>query len=174
MLVTHGFTNNGRFDDSWAFEDDNWVARSPSTGPRPIERCLTRAVWDSVNDRLIMFGGQTDATPFLGDTWALAADGWREITPEVSPPARNFYAMAFDDERGIAVLFGGNSAEGNLNDVWVFDVRAEAWSQIEQSGEPPSPRQGHDAAWVPGQGLYVFGGNDGSSDLNDLWLLTLS
>jgi N-acetylneuraminic acid mutarotase len=173
LFITHGFTNEGRFDDSWSW-DDSWADVSPPGGLRPIRRCLMRAAWDSENDRLIMFGGQTDATPFLGDFWALDSNGWREIIADPSPPARNSNAMAFDDERGVAVLFGGNSAEGELNDVWVFDVREERWTQVEQSGESPSPRQGHDAAWVAGHGLYVFGGNDGSSDLNDLWLLTLS
>jgi N-acetylneuraminic acid mutarotase len=173
LFVTHGFTNEGRFDDSWSW-DDSWADVSPPSGTRPIKRCLMRAAWDSAKGRFFIFGGQTDATPFLGDTWTLDSNGWREITPSASPPPRHFYAMAFDDERSIALLFGGNSAEGELNDVWVFDVQQETWSQLEQPGEAPSPRQGHDAAWVAGDGLYVFGGNDGSSDLNDLWLLTLS
>jgi hypothetical protein len=178
IWITHGFTTGGRFDDSWAFDyltSNEWQQLAVE-GEIPIKRCLMRAVPAAFqNLGMLMFGGQTDGTPFLGDLWSLDNGGtWREIIADPSPPARHFYAMAFDDERGVAVLFGGNSAEGDLNDVWVFDARSERWTQIEQLGAGPSPRQGHDAAWVAGKGLYVFGGNDGSSDLNDLWLLTLS
>ncbi len=171
LLVTHGFTSQGRFDDTWQFTIDGWADIS-AQGARPVERCLMRAVWDPTKERLLIFGGQTNATPFLGDLWALASGSWREIAAEPKPSPRNFYAMAFADQAGQALLFGGRTEQGPANDLWLFDSAAEAWSQPSAGGEAPSARYGHDAAWVADSlSLFVFGGNDGNADLNDLWVL---
>lgn len=175
MLVTHGFTNSGRFDDTWAYDlaTNTWTEVSPA-GPRPVERCLMRAAWDTANERLLMFGGQTTGTPFLGDFWALESNGWREIASQPRPSPRTFYAMVFDDESGRLILFGGRTADGPVNDLWYFDSASETWEQQLVEGEGPSPRFGHDAAWHPlGRSLLLLGGNDGSNDLNDLWELSV-
>ena len=173
LVVTHGFTNQGRFDDTWGFAllDNFWTEISPD-GARPIERCLVRAVWDAARERLIMFGGQTTATPFLGDTWALTgSEGWLELTPQQSPSPRNFYAMAFDEVAGRALLIGGQTEDGPANDLWAFDAASDSWARLTLDGESPSARAGHDAAFAAGS-LYVVGGYDGSSELNDLWVLS--
>jgi len=170
LVVSHGFTNAGRFDDtwSWSFDGAAWGDTSPAAN-RPLARCLTRAVWDSVNNRFLMFGGQSNPTPYLGDFWALTADGWTELP--AGPPARNLYAMAFDDANGRLILVGGAGETGNLNDVWVFDVATNAWTQVTPEGQPPSARASHDAVWhAQRNALIVFGGFDGAY-LNDLWQL---
>ena len=176
FLISHGFTDAGRFDDTWGFglDAESWTDDSPQ-GQRPVERCLVRAVWDSNPGRLLMFGGQTTDTPFLGDLWELVQDGWRELVAEPRPSPRNFYAMAFDGEGGRLVLFGGSTQDGPVNDVWFFDSASDSWSQESTEGEAPSPRFGHDAVWMEGsRSLLVFGGRDGSKDLSDLWELSPS
>lgn len=175
MLVTHGFTNSGRFDDTWQFDlgTDTWTDISPA-GPRPVERCLMRAAWDPGKQRLLMFGGQTTGTPFLGDLWALTEGGWTEITTDDGPSPRNFYSFVFDDAAGRAILFGGDSADGPTNDLWFFDAANDTWSKATPENEGPSPRFGHDAVWLPDRrSLIAFGGNDGTADLNDLWALSV-
>ncbi len=174
LLVSHGFTTSGRFDDTWEYslEDASWTDVSPPAGGRPIERCLMRAVWDRQAGRLLIFGGQTNATPFLGDLWELRQGAWQELTADPRPSPRNLYAMAYDDEAGRALLFGGNSQTGPLGDLWFFDSALNTWSKPSPPGEAPSPRFGHDAVWLPAsRALVVFGGNDNSQDLNDLWEL---
>ena len=142
-----------------------------------------RGVWDTSQGRFLMFGGQTTGQPFLGDLWALEngggsleGAGWREITSEPKPSPRNFYAMVFDSAVGRAILFGGNSQEGPgpVNDLWFFDSSSETWSHPSPEGELPSPRYGHDAAWLASERKFIlFGGHDASGDLNDLWELTV-
>lgn len=186
LWITHGFTRSGRFDDTWAFSyltPTGWKQITPAA-PRPVERCLMRAVADSFGShgaRLLMFGGQTTNTPFLGDLWALepraSSPGlptysWREIGAGPKPSPRKFYAWVFDDVAGQAVLFGGDTEAGPVNDLWAFDTEGERWSQLTPQGEAPSPRVGHDAAKASGASVFVFGGNDGSADLNELWVLS--
>jgi len=176
LVVSHGFTNSGRFDDTWAygFAAESWRDLSPTDGPRPVERCLMRGVWDRAGKRFLMFGGQTDGTPFLGDLWALNEGGWAEITSEPKPSPRNFYAMAFDEASRQALLFGGRTADGPLAEVWRFDAATDTWSRASvQEGGPPA-RYGHDAVWLEqSRKLIAFGGRTDSGDLNDLWELVV-
>lgn len=175
LLVTHGFTFEGRFDDTWQLDlaTDGWTEVSPAAS-RPLERCLLRAVWDSRSDRLLLFGGQATGAPFLGDLWALSVDGWAEISADGAPSPRNLYAMAFDEESLRAVLFGGNTADGPVNDLHFFEAATDTWRRASPDNDGPSPRFGHDAVWLPDRrALAVFGGNDGAEDLNDLWLLSV-
>ena len=173
LLVTHGFTNAGRFDDTWGFNllDHTWEDISPQ-GPRPVERCLMRGVWD-FRSNFFMFGGQTTGTPFLGDLWALGPDGWRQIVTEPSPPPRTFYSFVSEIQAGRAILFGGNTQDGAANDLSYFDFATDTWER-QTVGGGPSPRQGHDAVWLgDSRTMVVFGGNDGADDLNDLWQLSV-
>jgi hypothetical protein len=72
-------------------------------------------------------------------TWLPGRDiSWRVLNPPCSPPARwaNAYrpAMAYDDWRGVLVLFGGRGR----NDTWTFD--GQTWSAAEGGVVPtPSP-----------------------------------
>lgn len=175
LLISHGFTDAGRFDDTWGYDlgGGSWADASPQ-GERPLERCLMRSVWDPGAERLLMFGGQSTGIPFLGDLWELTGDGWSELMGEPKPSPRNFYAMVFDDEGGRLVLFGGSRRDGPANDLWLFDSASNAWSEEPPEGEVPSARFGQDAVWLPDRRtLIVFGGRDGSQELNDLWELSL-
>ncbi len=175
VFVTHGFTDQGRFDDTWALtlvQNPVWGDLSPE-GTRPVERCLMRAVWDDTRERLLMFGGQTTGVPYLGDTWVLGAAGWTEILTDPKPSPRNFYSMAFANRE--VLLFGGETAEGKKNDLWVFAPDSDEWTELPLAGEKPSPRSGHDMVWLTEAGkIVMFGGRDESGDLDDLWELSVA
>jgi hypothetical protein len=174
FLISHGFTSQGRFDDLWALAGTSWSDLSPAQG-RPLQRCLMRGAWDAAGERFLMFGGQATGVPFLDDTWEFReGQGWRELTREPRPPARNFYAMAFDEETRRLILFGGSTSDGPANDLWSFDASVDAWSPVNPGGEVPSPRFGHDMVWArETRSLFMFGGRTSSQDLNDLWELEL-
>jgi hypothetical protein len=176
FVVSHGFTDEGRFSDSWRYDPAaaTWADITPAdTEEKPIERCLMRGVWDTVRNRLLMYGGQTTDTPFLDDLWALASTGWQQLPRSPNPDARNLYAMVFDDRRKRAILIGGRTPAGQMNDVWLFDATDEFWTPATVRTSRPSPRYGHDAVWVAETStILLFGGNDGTEDLNDIWQLT--
>ncbi len=176
MVISHGFTNAGRFDDTWAFDftTNAWRDLSPA-GPRPLRRCLHHAVYDSPNDQMYLYGGC--ASGFgpcpLGDLWSfdLGSNRWTERTAQPSPPAREHYGMAFDTVRGRLVLFGGNG-NGPLNDTWAYDPRAGSWQQPAIAGDPPSPRHRHEAAYAGDRGtIFFFGGMTATVATNELWML---
>jgi hypothetical protein len=178
VYISHGFTDSGRFDDTWRLplEGDAWGDESPASGPRPVRRCLLRMALDPRSGRIFLFGGQTDGIPFLGDLWSFdpAANAWTELAV-AGPSARNLYSMVAVDQPA-ALLFGGRSEAGALNDIWVLDFLSDSWLQLAAAAEPPAARSGHDAAWLPVRNAMVmFGGRDGAQNLlGDSWLLSFS
>lgn len=177
LIISHGFTDSGRFDDTWSYGAGSWGDLSPAAGTRPIKRCLTRGIFDPVSGAFIIFGGQADSAPFLGDTWQLTYPNptdavWTEVISDRKPSSRNLFSMVWDDERRRALVFGGQTESGPTNDVWAFDAAARTWSAIPTQGEAPSPRSGHDAVWLPGRrSMLIFGGQDEAGNQNDLWEL---
>lgn len=174
MIISHGFTDEGRFDDTWAFDfaTHRWTDISPAE--RPLRRCLHRAAYDPARDRMLLYGGcASGAGPCpLEDLWSfdLAAHAWTQLA---DGPARQFYGVGFDAEMDRMAVFGGNGGGAPFDDVWLFDPQANAWAKPEIAGPGPSARSRVEGAFVNGMGVVFFGGAEaGGGSTNELWLLT--
>jgi hypothetical protein len=80
-------------------------------------------------------GDCASGTARAADTW-LGVDGRWQERQVPGPPARNHAAMAYDAERGRAVLFGGHDGERVFGDTWGF--AANRW--IETRSAVPQRR----------------------------------
>lgn len=93
MIISHGFTDEGRFDDTWALNlsTNRWQDISPSSN-RPLRRCLHHAVLDAEGNQMLLYGGC--ASGFgpcpLGDLWSfdLTTQRWTERSGGLKPPER--------------------------------------------------------------------------------------
>jgi hypothetical protein len=174
LVISHGFTDRGRFDDTWAFDlaSNRWSDISPSDG-RPIRRCLHHAVYDTAGDQMFLYGGC--ASGFgpcpLGDLWSFdfRKGMWKEVRPATVPPARQHYGIAFDDARRRLVLHGGSGA-ALFNDTWEFDPALQSWSQLNLPN-PPAPRLRLQGVSTP-TALYFFGGSKNGAKTADLLSLS--
>ncbi|HMA47523.1 MAG TPA: kelch repeat-containing protein, partial [Frankiaceae bacterium] len=89
------------------------------------------------------------------------------------PGVRQGTAVAYDAGLRRLYLFGGYDGAFPLNDTWVFDVDASAWTQLHPAGARPEERQYHSLVFDPVRHrLLLFGGYD-HAPLGDLWALTL-
>lgn len=175
-LVTFaGFTEQGRFDDTWVFDvqNDTWTEVTPAAGP--VERCLHTASYDALRHRMIAYGGQRSGP--LDDIWAfdLDAHDWTELTPATDRPEGRFFAASIYDQRNDRVIvFGGNQGGlGLSNELWSFTLSENSWHLLSPSGTPPAAREGALAVYVePEDRVIIFGGRT-SSYLNDVWSLDL-
>lgn len=128
-----GNTHHG---DTWAYDydTDTWTELTPKRSPSA--RGYMVMVYDPVGERLILFGGasgQHAAEDVFGDTWAFdpRASTWTNLRPDIAPSPRAWYSMAFDAETETIVMFsGGETRDTDLDDVWLFDPRTDAWSQV--------------------------------------------
>ena len=130
---------------------------------------------DPDRGRLLLFGGQSNDDPYLGDLWAFdtGSRAWTEIETN-NPPPRNLYSLVRNPVTGDLILFGGASADGMRGDIWIFDIESEEWSvEVLDPEISPliPPRDSHDAVWLESQGvMLMFGGRDDAGMLNDLWI----
>jgi hypothetical protein len=180
------------YNDTWALDAQtkSWVfLRGDGWPGQPARRAqITNSmVYDSRNDAFVLYGGRCadgsgcGSVPYngnLGDTWVyrLATNTWTQMMPAMSPPPLEQHTMSYDAANGVVVLFGGDDGATFLNDVWVYDVPSNTWTQVDISGDAPEPRRLHAMVYDPAVAEHiVYGGVrvDGSS-LADVWSLRLT
>ena len=177
MVISHGFTDAGRFDDTWAFDfkTNAWANLSPPKG-RPLKRCLHHAAYDAANGQMYLYGGCSSGFGPCpqDDLWAfnLSQNTWQELTPATRPAGRDHYGMAYDTGRARLVLFAG-SGNSLFNDTWEFDPASRAWQKPPIEGPLPTARSRVESTAAADLGaIFFFGGTTGGAFSNELWALT--
>ncbi len=162
--------------DTWALKGGKWHRCEPA-GTIPPARHRGGMVFDEQRGFTVMFGGQAGAEDkwrILNDTWLYEDGRWRQVKPGLfgrHPSPRCGLCLAFDEEAGLTVLFGGNNGNSpSLGDTWLFD--GSAWRGI--SGLAPPVRRYAAFAYDPDlQGCVLHGGSDdesGERGYGDTWL----
>lgn len=124
---------------------------------------------DATTSSIVLFGGQNLGPPYgvAGDTW-LWRNGWTQVFPAASPPARYSPGAAYDPTTRTVLLFGGTDATGNdLNDTWTWN--GVTWTQQFPPVSPP-PRAFDAQSMVYDavtETIVLFGGQGGS--YGDTW-----
>jgi hypothetical protein len=181
FIISHGFTFEGRFDDTWALDIANgtWSDVSPEAGAtRPLKRCLHEMTWDPGTRSILLYAGCSSGFGPCpqGDLWRYDAEArtWTELTPVDSPAPRSNPAMVYDKSGKRVLLVGGLTEAGYTSDVWagVDEGDAFSWTQLSVGGDAPSPRASHDAVLTRGD-VYLFGGTGDPGVTADLWKLSL-
>jgi hypothetical protein len=181
MVVFGGY--DGSIDnDAWALSlapGPAWSELSPA-GVAPPARVAHSAIYDPVNDRMVVFGG-FDGANDLGDVWGLALAGngaWSELSPSgTAPAARADHEAIYDPLQHRMLVFAGQDAtESNRNDVWALGLVGDpSWSEVLPNGPPPGGLDGPSAIYDPlRHRLVVFGGfADQIGYQSKVWALTL-
>ncbi len=97
------------------------------------------------------------------------SQGWSFIGAVVGPAPRERAGLAFDEARGVTVMFGGFGSSSPLGDTWEWD--GTTWTQRFSASSPP-PRGIMDMAYDSVRGVTVlFGGSGATSQTlyDDTW-----
>lgn len=89
----------------------------------------------------------------------------------------NFYGHTaiYDPVRHAMVVFGGVAAGHYVATLFSYDIDAALWETLTPAGGPPSARAYHSAVYDPVRHcMWVFGGYNGSDELDDLWKYDLA
>jgi len=193
VIVMFGGANDDgglMFDDTWEWDGTAgaWTEVTPVGTPGtdyPIKRRIHDMVYDSARGVCVMFGGEDySSNIYFEDTWTWDGSEWINVSPPgVSglhfPEMRRHHKMAYDSNRGVTVLFGGEWDQATIvyGDTWEYD--GSIWQQISMKGgvegtDFPLARRGHAMVFDSNRGVMVlFGGNQfyGVSQwcLNDIW-----
>jgi len=155
------------FNDTWIYRysENMWININVTN--KPSARMNHGMVYDTVNQKVILFGG-LNAAGNLIDTWIFDPQkyNWTRIYPEVSPPAKSDRAMFYDPINQKVVLFGGFLTK---DDTWVYDYANNSWVNINPSFKP-NGRYGHTLIYDPiNQRGLLFGGRTPIGVVSDTW-----
>jgi hypothetical protein len=153
----------------WALDPDSATWTKLATVGNVIPPTSGAAFYDGNADRLLVFGNASAELDFAGSDQGV----WQTI-PATAPAADSF-AATIDPTRAIVVVFGGNDFSGHPQaELARFDLVADTWSTIAQSGDVPSARTGAVLAYDANDKLLLlFGGSDAAGAKNDLYSLQL-
>jgi N-acetylneuraminic acid mutarotase len=176
LLIMSGGIGATRISDTWAYAAaaNTWIDLNPS-GALPAERCYHAMAYDPVNRKIFLFGGWDEENQRdLGDTWSYSTEDntWTELDPAgEAPSARDGHSFVYDPESRTLILFGGSDGEGTVqNDTWAYDPKANEWTELDPTGDPPPARAWHSAVCDAENHLMImFGGGDATSLLNGTW-----
>jgi hypothetical protein len=186
MIVFGGVASDGTpQSDVWALDltplSENWTPLA-TAGNRPAPRTQHTAVYDEVNQRMVIFGGRDSRGVLLNDVWALDLAGsvpqWMQLSAGAGPSLREEHTAIYDRANGRMIVFGGRDSGGSVNnDVWALNLtrESESWIQLTGLGVGPPQRRSHTAIYDSfNQRMITFAGVlSDNSPARDVWALDL-
>ena len=160
-----------------------WAPVATAGGP-PAGRYAHSMVYDSVRDRMLVFGGRDASPNYFGDVWALSLSGsptWNQLTPAGVPPSGRFgHEAIYDPVRDRMLVVGGFDGAFR-NDLWELTLSGTpTWNQLTPVGPIPPPRDFATSVYDPvADRLVMYGGNvkigaNPPVANSDVWTLQLS
>jgi hypothetical protein len=208
MVIFGGVNDTAFLNDVWVLSNTNgldtttsaWTQLNPLPDPLyglPTARYRHTAVYDNINNRMTIFGGQEGTETDYNDVWVLSnANGlngtpaWTQLTPNPDPtqttngyggfPAsRASHTAVYNTANNQMIIFGGGHFDiGALDDVWVLSHAnglggTPAWTQLSPSGSTSLvARYDHTATYDPINNIMTIFGGENENYLNDTWILT--
>eukprot|EP01135_Chromosphaera_perkinsii_P004861 Nk52_evm7s301 gene=Nk52_evmTU7s301 len=99
------------------------------------------------------------------------------ITGEKPSPRSGHSAVIVSPEKdGVPqmILFGGWNEPVCYNDLFVLDLTMMEFSKVQAKGKIPPPRTWHVSCCLQNRYMFIFGGFDGSTALNDVYMLDIN
>ncbi len=161
--------NKKAIGDTWILNNNKWTA---VTTKGPVPRASQCMAYNDDLKAVIIYGGYIDGAASK-EFWEFKDGAWRDITGGGGPP-RIHSAITYDPDKGRMLMFGGFNETVRTNELWEY--ANNKWSMIDvDKAKIPDPRAEHRCVFIPGDGLFVFGGVTGPDPntrnrSNDTWL----
>jgi hypothetical protein len=136
IVLFGGFGGQCSPDCTWEWDgvpptthQQGWVDLYPATHP---ERLIDHQMcYDTVRQEVLLYGGSGTPGGTYEDLWAWDGVDWSLYTPAVGPPMSYHHVMAFDEARGVAVVYGGycggTCSTATVDETWEWD--GVSWTQ---------------------------------------------
>lgn len=187
LTIYGGDAGRTLFSDVWVLSGANgsgtsasWTQLAP-TGTPPAARTGHTATYDSVNDRMTIFGG-TNGTKTLSDSWVLtSANGvgtpsWQNIKVSGTAPSLSYHSAVYDQALNRMYVFAGNSSADKLQ------TNSHAFTLVSANGISstgirwilggPAVRYSQSMFYDSStNSLFVYGGQHSKTNINfsDYW-----
>lgn len=155
---------------------NTWTQRK--TTVQPPQRANSRLVYDPVNEKVVLFGGD-QLDQLLSDTWTFdgSAHLWEQCKVPTSPAPRAGHAMLWLPRAKKVLMLGGygyTSTTGYVENLyrrlpleaWAFDLAARRWELVRYFGvgrdQPEGPNNFFLSAAVDEEDNIVVQGTNGT------------
>ena len=137
-LNTLASGSTGRF---WKLDLET-LQWTESTGLTPGRRHNHAAMYDRQRGQMVVHGGFDEAAVRVDQTaiYTSATDTWAVLDASATTPGpRNGAGFAFDEHRGVGVLFGGRLGANEVWDNTTWEWDGKQWTDVTPpSGNPPA------------------------------------
>jgi leucine-zipper-like transcriptional regulator 1 len=173
FVLFGGFDGSRWLNDMFEFDFNTRTWREiESRGTLPSVRSCP--AWAKDDTHVYIQGGY-DGVERKADFFAcdLATYTWTEMPCLGTPPSpRYFHSCCLYGNK--MFLYGGYSGNERLADMYAYDFETNHWSEVDcTNGDAPSGRSSL-VAQVFGNCLYIFGGYNGITVLNDFYKFRLT
>lgn len=172
-ITTSASGSNGvMHKETWLWSKNTWRQIGVAG---PSARAYAAAAYDSARHVVVLFGGSGDGgtgpNGDLQDTWTWNGSRWAQQNPAHVPDPRFAASMAFDERRGMIVMFGGQAGTQNgiatYNETWTWD--GSDWT-LQNPAVSPGLRHFAGMAYDADRGVTVLlGGSMPGTRLHDTW-----
>ncbi len=140
-----GRTPGVPLDSTWVWRGERWEKRNELSPLDLSARIGPQMAYDSRNQRVLLFGGETGSVPDVvraDDLWAWDGQTWSALAQgsnQKKPPARSEAGVTFHEQTGQLMIFGGQGQDNPLWDLWLYTDEA-GWTEVgfSEDGWPES------------------------------------
>lgn len=155
-----------RLNDTWEWDPTTnaWTNVTPVT-PSPSERRYSALTWDPNTGGMLLFGGETNATPAntVNDTWLFLGGVWVQLSPATVPPVTQKHSLVtrpeFNDILMCAGVDGGVTPNTLRLDVWRWN--GGDWNLVPTAGTIPHAVTANQAVYDQRRQRIVLQGGQG-------------
>jgi hypothetical protein len=109
------------YNDTWLYYGGTWHNITATAGPAPSPRFGEAMTYDSLDGKVVLFGGANRTGVTLDDTWTFSGS-WTNVTTssvgtDLTYPSARAGASISDSPTGFLLMFGGESGGTILNDA---------------------------------------------------------
>ncbi|MFW9964684.1 MAG: kelch repeat-containing protein, partial [Candidatus Sifarchaeia archaeon] len=115
---------------------NDWTELTPIGNPDALK--WSSMIYDSVNQRCIMFGGENGEDHAVDYTWVYdgSLNTWSRRYPATAPAGRLNAGLAFDLNNNVIILFGGMvDFENHYDDTWIYSYESNVWTDMEEDSD---------------------------------------
>ena len=130
--------------EMWEWDGANWRLISTISGPEPLVGAA--GAYDSLRQRVLIYGGYAKTLKVRANTWTWNGLAWKQLDPMFPTPMFGV-PMTYDPARQRVVMFGGYDGSNLRSEVWEHDgVR---WKLIVPTGPSPVVSAFQNIAYCP-------------------------
>jgi len=175
MILFGGWASGVGRGDTWIYNytDDSWT-NVTTASTKPSAREKHAMVYDSTNDRVILFGGDPAGPGYDDSTWVynFSDNTWHNMNPSGDKPSSRIdHAMVYDSTHDRTILFGGSRLQDQYkNDTWIYNYTDNSWTNVTNPANVPLGRYSHSMTYDSTHDRTILFGGWSGSKRGDTWI----